>query len=138
MVIRMYSNWLISEIEELERIGVICSLKENDRSLYLIIPRDLCKDNIVENIERLKMAGIRVFTKIKGINEYYNMHGDKLDRKVSLSNTEISHYAYEFIKDSKAVGEIKAATKLFENVTREELKDIQESIALLKLLEVKH
>lgn len=134
----MYSNWLISEIEELERVGVICRLEEDDRLLYLIIPRDFCKDNIVENIGRLKMAGIRVFTKIKGANEYYNMHGDKLDRKERLSNLEISNYAYEFIKGSKDIGEMKAATKLFENVTREELKDIQESIALLKLLKVKY
>lgn len=136
-------NFVIKELDEFERLGVIVRLDEQNGILYLVIPRDLSKDNIKDNIERIKSLGIRVFSKVKGVNEYYNVHGKLLDRKRPLEDYELLECARDTLHKMKVedsvekmmtVHNAEVFRSLSEKVTKEELEKVQEHIKFLRML----
>ena len=136
-------NFIIRELDEFERLGVIVRLDEQNNILYLIIPRDLSKDNIKDNIERIKNLGIRVFSKVKGINEYYNVYGQLLDRNRPLEDYELLDCARDTLGKIKIEDSVEKMMTihnaevfrcLSEKVTKEELEKVQEHITFLRML----
>lgn len=132
---------LLAEVQELDRLGVIYKIDEPNLTMYLVIPRDLSKDNIRDNIERIKSLGMRVFSKVKGVDEYYNVNGEKLDRNKPLTDLQKLDYAREFLDESDFCNKDmmndknrKAGMKLFSLVTKEELEEIRETIEMLNVL----
>lgn len=137
---------LVKEVEELERLGVICRVVPFPPAIYLVIPRDLCKDNISDNISNLKSIGIKVFSKVRGVNEYYNVNGCLLSRARKLTNDELYELAHRFlgtseINYSKSIDDmmtnertINAYTELSSNVTKEELEEVLDHITFIRLI----
>lgn len=133
---------LIDELAEFERLGVITRADDINNTLYIVIPRDLCKDNIKENIERVKLLGVKVFSKVKGVNEFYNMYGELIKRNKHLSSDEIVGYAMEITSrcntpkdiDNLDSVTVKTCKDIFKKVTKEELEEIREMCSKLKIL----